>query len=77
MNDLYRTLGNQRAQRMNPMQMLQYLKGNPAQALSSVGLRIPEGMNNPQEIITHLMQTGQITQSRLSQAQRMAQNIQR
>lgn len=75
MNDLYKALGNGQRQPMNPMQMLQYLKGNPSQALSSVGLRIPDGVNNPQEIITYLMQTGQITQSRLNQAQMMARNF--
>ena len=56
----------------NPMQMLSQLKGNPAQMLQKAGYNIPANMNNPQEIINHLLNSGQVNNSRLNMAQQMA-----
>lgn len=47
------------------------LQNNPAATLRHIGLNIPAGMNNPQQIVQHLTQTGQVPQSRLAQAMQM------
>lgn len=59
-------------QGFNPMQKLQELRQNPASVLSQAGYTIPEGMNNPQQIIGHLLQSGQVNNSRLAMVQQMA-----
>ena len=56
----------------NMMQMLSQLKQNPLALLQKAGFNIPN-INNPQQIIQHLTQTGQINQNQLNQAQQMAQ----
>ena len=60
---LFDQLGQQ-----NPMQMLQQIRQNPAAILQKAGLNIPAGMSDPQQIIQHLMQSGQVSQSRYQQA---------
>lgn len=66
--------GSQAAQRqMNPMQMMRQLRSDPAKMLGQAGFNIPAGMNNPQQIVQHLMQSGQLPQGRLQQAMQMAQ----
>ena len=72
MNSLYNQLGNQQ---MNPMQMLNELRRNPSAVMKQAGYDIPEGMNNPNQIIQHLLTSGQLTQGRLQQAQQMARNF--
>ena len=57
----------------NMMQMLTQLKQNPLALLQKAGFNIPANINNPQQIIQHLTQTGQINQNQLNQAQQMAQ----
>lgn len=52
----------------NPQQMLQQLRADPAGMLKQRGLNIPQGMTNPQQIVSHLMQTGQISNPRFQQA---------
>ena len=67
-NTLFDSLGKKQApQAMNPVQMLASLKSNPAQFLQSRGFEIPNGMNNPQQIIQHLLQSGQVSPSRYQQ----------
>lgn len=56
---------------MNPQQMLAQIKSNPAAVLKQRGLNIPDGMNNPQQIIQHLISSGQVPQSRYMQAMQM------
>lgn len=56
----------------NPMQMLMALKQNPAQLLQQAGLSIPMNLSDPNAIIQHLMNSGQISQQRYEQARRMA-----
>jgi len=72
MNSLYNLLNTNN----NPIGSLQnallQIKQNPVAVLRQAGLNIPEGINNPQQIINHLMQSGQIDQQRLMQAQQMA-----
>lgn len=61
--------------RMNPMQMLQQLRQNPAQMLRQAGLNVPDNLNDPNQIIQHLMNSGQISQQRYEQARQMAQKF--
>ena len=58
-------------QQMNPMQRLQELKQNPVSVLRQAGLNVPDGMNNPQQIIQHLIQSGQVPQNRYTQVLQM------
>ena len=67
--------GNNSPTPTNPMQMLSQLKGNPAQMLKQAGYNIPANMNNPQEIINHLLNSGQVNNSRLNMAQQMARQF--
>ena len=56
---------------MNPQQMLAQIKSNPAGVLKQRGLNIPDGMTNPQQIIQHLVSSGQVPQSRYMRAMQM------
>ena len=58
---------------MNMMQMLTQLKNNPMALLQQAGFNVPANVNSPQEIIQHLMNSGQVNQSQVNRAQQMAQ----
>lgn len=60
---------------MNPMQMLTQLKSNPFGMLRQAGFNVPNNINSPQAIIQHLMNSGQISQQQVNNAQMMAQNF--
>lgn len=60
---------------MNPMMMLSQLKSNPVALLQRAGFNIPANLNNPQAIIQHLMNSGQISQQQVNNAQAMAKNF--
>lgn len=60
---------------MNLFQMLGQLKSNPM-ALLSRRFNIPANVNNPNEIIQHLLNTGQITQANYNQAANYAKQMQ-
>lgn len=62
-------------QQMNPMQMLQQLKQNPIEFLHKAGFNVPSNINDPNAIIQHLMNTGQLSQQRYDQAIRMARQF--
>lgn len=47
------------------------IRANPGAYLGQRGFRIPEGMTDPKEITTHLLKTGQVGSSRLSQVMQM------
>lgn len=58
----------------NIMDMIQMFSTNPMQVLSQ-RFNIPMGVgNNPQQIIQHLLNTGQISQSQVNDAMRMRNN---
>jgi hypothetical protein len=61
----------------NIMQLLPQLMQNPAQVLSRAGLNIPANMNDPNAIIQHLMNSGQITQERYNQVRQMVSQFKR
>jgi hypothetical protein len=78
-NPLFEQLGgrivgvqNQNNRNFGPLQRLSELKRNPAAALRNAGYSIPDGLSNPQQILNHLLQSGQIDQGRLAQAQQLA-----
>lgn len=53
------------------------LKKNPSSVLQRAGLNVPAGMNDPQQIINYLLQSGQINNPRLQMAQKMMGMIRR
>lgn len=61
--------GNSR--QITPQEAMQQLRGNPSETLRQAGLTIPAGMNDPQQIINHLLHSGQVSNPRLQMAQRM------
>lgn len=58
---------------MNLLAMLQQLKSNPMQMLSS-RFNIPAGINNPNDILQHLLNTGQVSQNQVNQIMGMRNN---
>ena len=57
---------------MNPMQMIQQLKANPIQFLQRAGFNVPSNLNSPNDIIQHLMNSGQVSQDTYNRARQMA-----
>lgn len=60
---------------MNLMQMLQQFKANPMQMLMQRGMNVPQGISDPNAILNHLLQTGQINQNQINAAYQMAQRF--
>lgn len=61
----------------NPMQMLQQLRQNPVQVLRQAGLNVPDNLSDPNAIIQHLMNSGQVSQQRYEQARQMVAQFKR
>ena len=60
----------------NIMQMLNQFKANPAQMLLQRRLNVPQTMmNDPDAILNHLLQTGQINQAQVNNAYQTAQQM--
>lgn len=61
----------------NPfMNQLQALQNNPVQFLLQRKLNVPQNIaNDPNAIIQHLMNTGQVTQAQYNQANNMARRF--
>lgn len=57
--------------------MLQQLKANPLQFLMQRKFNLPQGIsaNDPQAILNHLVQTGQVSQQAVNNAYQMAQRF--
>jgi hypothetical protein len=64
-------LFDQLGQQQNPMQMLQQIRQDPVSVLRQAGLNIPANLHDPQQIVQHLMQSGQVPQGRYQQALQM------
>ena len=66
---------------MNPMNIfgiLQQFKANPMQMLMQRRLNVPQQISgDPQAILNHLLQTGQISQNQVNQAYQMMQGFKR
>lgn len=60
----------------NPMAMLQQLKANPMQFLLQRRLNIPSNIGtDPNAILNHLVQSGQVSQQQINSAYQMAQQF--
>ncbi len=53
--------------------MYRQLKSNPVQFLSR-RFNIPQNMNNPNDIVQHLLNTGQVSQEQVNQVMSMKNN---
>ncbi len=62
-------------QQPSMMQMLQQLRANPMLILQQAGFTVPQGMSDPNAIIQHLLQSGQVPQERYNQVLQMAQRF--
>lgn len=60
---------------MNFMQMFQQFRANPMQMLMQSRMNIPNGMNDPNQILNHLLKTGQISQDQINSAYQMMQRF--
>ncbi len=60
---------------VNPMQMMEQLKNNPVQFLMNRDLSIPQGMNDPRQMVQHLLNTGQVSQQQYENALSKLQNF--
>lgn len=58
----------------NMISMYQKFMQNPSQALMEARFNVPQGMSNPNDIIQHLLNTGQVSQSRVNQVMQMRNN---
>lgn len=72
-SELYQAMGtsanNAQVQQQNPREQAMNL-------LKQRGINVPENIaNNPQAIIQHLMQSGQVQPNRLQMAQQMMQRM--
>ena len=56
------------APRVTPQQALSQLQNDPSGTLRQCGLSVPAGMTNPQQMVQHLMQSGQLPQGVFGQA---------
>ena len=62
---------------MNPLQMMQFIsqfKQNPMGMLLQK-FNIPQEMNNPEQILKHLLDTKQVTQDQVNQAMQMGNSF--
>lgn len=55
------------------MNLLQQIQQNPYQVLSQ-RFNLPQNLNNPNDIIQHLLNSGQITQTQVNNATQMMSN---
>lgn len=60
----------------NIFQLLNQFKANPIQTLLQMNLNVPQTMaNDPNAIMTHLLQTGQVNQAQVNNAYQIAQQM--
>ena len=60
---------------MNMYSMLQQLRTNPVPFLLQRRYNVPQGMNDPNAILQHLVNTGQISQGQINAAYQRAQGV--
>lgn len=68
MNPLFNMMGN-------PLTVLSQLRSNPLGLLRQCGFNVPQNINDPNAIIQHLMNSGQVSQAQYEQARQMAQQF--
>ena len=63
---------------MNMMQMLQQFRRNPMQMLMQRRMNVPQTMaNDPNAILNHLLQTGQVSQDAVNRAYQQVSQFRR
>lgn len=73
-NNLFNMLN--RSNQPNFMQMLQQLKSNPVQFLAQRKFNLPQNFQGgPQDIIQHLVNTGQVSQQQIANIQNQLTNM--
>lgn len=58
------------------MQMVQQLKSNPM-AMLARRFKLPQNLQDPNDILNYLVQSGQVSQQQINSAYQMAQNFRR
>jgi hypothetical protein len=58
----------------NVFQLLEQLKQNPAQVLAQ-RFRLPQNVSNPNDLLQHLIQSGQVSQQQVNAAYQQAQRM--
>lgn len=58
---------------MNIIEMVNQIKTNPVLVLSQ-RFNVPQGLNDPNQIIQHLINTGQVSQAQVNRAMSMRDN---
>lgn len=58
----------------NILGLLNGLMSNPMQVLTQRGFNLPQNITDPQGIVQHLLNSGQITQDQVNQAMQMRDN---
>lgn len=61
----------QQGKQVNPIQIWQQFQQSPIGQLRQIGFNIPDGLNSGQEVMQHLVQTGQVPQRHLQQVMQM------
>lgn len=57
------------------LQQLQSLQNDPMGFLRNLGLSVPQNLNNPNEIIQYLMNSGRFSQQQYEQARQLAAQL--
>ena len=74
-NNLFNILARNQQPNFNFNQLLQQLKANPVQFLMQRKFNLPQNFQGgPQEIIQHLVNTGQVSQEQVNQIQQRLMN---
>jgi hypothetical protein len=60
----------------NLLNQLNSLKANPIQFLMQNKFNVPQNLNSPNDVIQHLLNTGQINQTQLNQANQKLRELQ-
>ena len=56
---------------LSSIQMVNWIKQNPSEALKQAGINIPAGMNDPQQILQHMLNGNQALQQKYQQVLNM------
>jgi hypothetical protein len=57
------------------MQAINTLKSNPAAFLGQRGIQLPQGMNDPNQILNQMLRSGRFSQAQVNQAYQQARQM--
>ena len=57
---------------MNPMQAIAQIRQDPAAFLQQAGFSVPQGVNDPQQMVNYLLQSGQVSNQQIQAARQIA-----